>query len=83
MNEQTLMDLVERIRSLTLAERGLQRDIARRIIPMAPCLLALIGVGPLIAAKLVAEVADVRRFKHKDAFARHNGTAPLPGGRSD
>jgi Transposase IS116/IS110/IS902 family len=22
--------------------------------------------------------ADVRRFKHKDAFARHNGTAPLP-----
>jgi transposase len=26
----------------------------------------------------VAEVADIRRFRSKDAFARHNGTAPLP-----
>jgi len=32
----------------------------------------------LIAAKLIAETADVRRFKSKDAYARHNGTAPLP-----
>ncbi len=24
------------------------------------------------------EVADIRRFRSKDAFARHNGTAPLP-----
>lgn len=71
-------DLVERIRSLTVAERALQRDIAQRVTAMAPCLLALVGVGPLVAAKIVAEVADVRRFKHKDAFARHNGTAPQP-----
>jgi Transposase IS116/IS110/IS902 family len=43
-----------------------------------PTLLALVGVGRLGAAKIVAAVADVRRFKSKDAFARHNGTAPLP-----
>ncbi len=43
-----------------------------------PNLLALSGVGPLGAAKIVGEVADVRRFKSKEAFARHNGTAPLP-----
>jgi len=72
------LDLVERIRSLTVTERALQREIAQRVIAMAPCLLALVGVGPLVAAKIVAEVADIRRFKHKDAFARHNGTAPLP-----
>jgi transposase len=71
-------DLVDRIRSLTVTERALQRDITERVNSMTPCLLALVGVGPLIAAKIVAEVADVRRFKHKDAFARHNGTAPLP-----
>ena len=71
-------DLVERIRALTIAERALEREITERIVAMAPCLLALVGVGPLIAAKIVAEVADVRRFKHRDAFARHNGTAPLP-----
>jgi transposase len=72
------VDLVERIRSLTIAERALEREITQRILTMTPCLLALVGVGPLIAAKIVAEVADIGRFKHKDAFARHNGTAPLP-----
>lgn len=71
-------DLTERIRTLTVAERALGREITQRILTMSPCLLALVGVGPLIAAKIVAEVADIRRFKHKDAFARHNGTAPLP-----
>jgi transposase len=48
------------------------------VAQLAPQLLALPGVGALTAAKIVAEVADVRRFKSKDAFARHNGTAPLP-----
>ena len=71
-------DLVERIRALTVTERALEREITQRVVLLAPCLLAVVGVGPLIAAKIIAEVADVRRFKHKDAFARHNGTAPLP-----
>ncbi len=57
---------------------NLEREIAARVAPLAPTLLALVGVGPLTAAKVVAEVADVRRFHSKHAFARHNGTAPLP-----
>ena len=36
------------------------------------------GVAALTAAKIVGEVADVRRFQSKDAFARHTGTAPQP-----
>ncbi|WP_411755679.1 transposase [Rhodococcus sp. DK176] len=40
--------------------------------------MAIPGCGPLIAAKLVGETARVDRFHSKDAFARHNGTAPLP-----
>jgi transposase len=48
-------DLVDRIRSLTVTERALQRDITERVNSMTPCLLALVGVGPLIAAKIVAE----------------------------
>jgi transposase len=71
-------DLVARIRELTVAANELQREIAERIAALAPSLLGLPGVGALSAAKIVAEVADVRRFRSKDAFARHNGTAPLP-----
>jgi transposase len=71
-------DLVARIRELTVAIRALEAEITARVTELAPVLLALVGVGGLGAAKIVAEVADVRRFKSKDAFARHNGTAPLP-----
>jgi len=71
-------DLVARIRELTTAERALAREILIRVRELAPRLLELAGVGALTAAKIVAETADVRRFRSKDAFARHNGTAPLP-----
>lgn len=44
----------------------------------APSLLALPGCGPLSAAKLVGQVAKAGRFRSAAAFARHNGSAPLP-----
>ncbi len=71
-------DLVARIREITTAANELERRIAEQVSRLAPALLELAGVGALTAAKIVAEVADVRRFRSKDAFARHNGTAPLP-----
>jgi transposase len=71
-------DLVALVRELTVQERALEREITTRVKTLAPRLLSLRGVGALIAAKIVAEVADIRRFRSKDAFARHNGTAPLP-----
>jgi transposase len=71
-------DLVARIRELTVAANDLERRIVRAVSGLAPALLELAGVGALTAAKILAETADVRRFRSKDAFARHNGTAPLP-----
>jgi transposase len=71
-------DIVADIHRLTVRERSLERDIATLVAELAPILLALAGVGALTAAKIVAETADVRRFRSKNAFASHNGTAPLP-----
>lgn len=71
-------EIVEDVRRLTVRERALAREINKITRQLAPTLLAIGGVGPLSAAKIVAETADVRRFKSKDAFARHNGTAPQP-----
>jgi len=45
---------------------------------LAPSLLALPGAAERTAAKIVAETAGAGRFKSKDAYARHNGAAPLP-----
>lgn len=40
--------------------------------------VALVGCGALTAAKILGETAGVRRFRSRAAFARHNGTAPIP-----
>lgn len=71
-------EVAAHIRTLTERERALEREISQRVATIAPTLLAVVGVGALTAAKIVAETADVRRFKSKDAYARHNGSAPLP-----
>jgi transposase len=71
-------EIVADIRRLTGRERALQREISVLVSQLAPTLLSVRGVGPLSAAKIVAETADIRRFRSNNAYARHNGTAPLP-----
>jgi transposase len=70
--------LVDHIRMLTAEIDDLTAEITERVTPIATSLLAIVGCGPLTAAKIVGETAQVRRFRSKDAFARLNGTAPLP-----
>jgi transposase len=71
-------DLTERCRSLTIETNQLEREITALVEKLAPSLLAICGCGPLTAAKIVGETAGISRFKSPDAYARHNGTAPLP-----
>jgi len=71
-------ELVARIRDLTTTINELEREIGRLVADLSPSLLALTGCGPLTAAKLVGETAGIGRFRSRPAFARHNGSAPLP-----
>lgn len=71
-------ELVGRCRELTRAANRLEREIASRVEELAPALLALVGCGVLTAGKIVGETARVGRFRSKDAYAMHNGTAPVP-----
>ena len=71
-------DLVERIRTLTTTINDLEREIGLLVVDLAPALLALPGCGSLTAAKLIGETAGIGRFRSRAAFARHNGSAPLP-----
>lgn len=71
-------DILGRVRDLTAAIRPLEREIEALTAALAPALLALPGCGPLTAAKIVGEAAGISRFRSKEAFARHNGTAPVP-----
>ena len=71
-------DLVDRCRRLTADINALTAEITALVTPLAPTLLAVVGCGPLTAAKIIAETAAIDRFRSANAYARHTGTAPLP-----
>lgn len=76
---------LSRVRELTVRIDELEREITRRATQAAPSLMALPGCGALTAAKLVGETARASRFRSRAAYARANGTAPIPvsSGRRD
>lgn len=71
-------DLVKRCRELSLEIAELDKELTELVQRLAPSLLGICGCATLTAAKILGETADVRRFRSRHAFARHNGTAPLP-----
>ena len=78
MVRRLALRLVEHFRLLTDEIDELTAEITLRVTTIAPSLLAIVGCGALSAAKIVGETAHAGRFRSKDAYARHNGTAPLP-----
>jgi transposase len=71
-------DLLTRITELSATIRVLEGEIEVLVRTLAPTLLALAGCGALTAAKIIGEAAGISRFRSKEAFARHNGSAPVP-----
>ncbi len=70
-------ELVSRCRSLTRTISELDRELDQRTAAVAPGLLELPGCGALTAAKLLAEIGPIDRFKTDAQLARHGGVAPL------
>jgi len=71
-------ELVARCRELSRRVDELQRELAALVRVEARELLELPGCGPLTAAQLLGEIADVERFASDAKLAKHSGTAPLP-----
>jgi len=70
--------LVDRCQHLTAEINALETEISTPAQELAPTLIALRGCAALTAAKILGETAGVMRFRSASAYARHNGTAPLP-----
>lgn len=70
-------ELLTRIGEITRAERELRKEVAKRVRPMAPALLAISGVGDLVAARILVEAGGFGRFHSDAALARHAGCAPI------
>jgi transposase len=73
---------VQALDRLTALERDagkLEQEI-RELLRLRGCahLLAIRGVGPIVAAKILGETRGIGRFRSAAAFAAHTGTAPVP-----
>jgi transposase len=66
------------IDTLEAQVQALGQEIEQRVKELAPRLLQLVGVGGIIAATLLSEVADITRFASPDRFAAYCGAAPQP-----
>src|ERR1700726_2250205 len=69
---------VRRIRELTRETKSLERELQVLVRGQQPRLLAIPGVGTLTAAKLIAEIAGIERFRSDPKLARLAGVAPIP-----
>jgi transposase len=78
-------DELRRIRELTRSINELIRDLEHMVRQAAPHLLAETGIGPITAAQLLGEIADISRFATDAKLARIAGCAPIPvsSGRTD
>jgi len=70
--------LLERCRMLSEEIAELDHELEPLVARLAPALIDLCGCATLTAAKILGETAGVERFRSRHAYARHNGTAPVP-----
>jgi len=65
---------------VTVSEKidALEKRVTLLVEQRYPHLLAIPGCGPLAAAKIAGETANVSRFRSEACFAMNAGVAPLP-----
>ena len=57
--------------------KATDKDLKALVTAHGSTLTELHGIGPAGAARLLADVGDIHRFRDRDRFASWNGTAPL------
>jgi transposase len=70
----------EQLTELMAAEKkikALTKELTAMVTARGSTLMELPGVGPVVAARILADVGDVARFADRNRFASWTGTAPL------
>ena len=77
------VDLVAEIRALDRRITKAAIDITAAVESSGTTLTELSGIGTLNAAKILARVGKIQRFRSADAFASYTGTAPIAASSGD
>ena len=57
--------------------KALTKELKAMVLACGSTLMELPGVGPVVAARTLADVGDVARFTDRNRFASWTGTAPI------
>jgi transposase len=76
-------DLVAEIRAVDRRIAKAATDIKAAVESSGTTLTELSGIGILNAAKILARVGTIHRFRSADAFATYTGTAPIAASSGD
>jgi len=71
---------VEQLAELVVVEKKIKtltKELKVMVLARGSTLMDLPGVGPVVAARILADVGDVARFADRNRFASWTGTAPL------
>ncbi|AXH37092.1 IS110 family transposase [Humibacter sp. BT305] len=71
-------DVLTDITAGTVKIDDLEKRITTLVVERYPHLLAIPGCGPLAAAKIAGETANISRFRSEACFAMNAGVAPVP-----
>jgi len=71
------VELIGELDGIDKKIKAAEKDLKELVTARGCTLMDLHGIGPSGAARLLADVGDIRRFADRDRFACWNGTAPL------
>ena len=80
LGKTTRRMVVEEIADLVAVDaklKAMKKELRAAVLARGSHLMDLFGVGPAVAARVLADVGDVARFPDRNHFASWTGTAPL------
>ena len=77
------VELIGELEGIDKKTKAADKELTQLVIARGSTLMDLHGIGPSGAARLLADVGDIRRFANRDRFASWNGTAPLDASSGD
>jgi transposase len=76
-------ELIEELTTIDAKIRAADKQLRQLVTEHGSTLTSLHGIGPSGAARLIGDIADIRRFRTPAHFASWNGTAPLEASSGD
>ncbi|MEU4321170.1 IS110 family transposase [Nocardia fluminea] len=77
VRRRLVVELISELETIDRKIKTADKELRRLVAEHGSTVTDLYGIGPAGAARLLADVGDIHRFRDRNRFASWNGTAPL------